>query len=549
MRPFLTAMLSLIAGCFLLGVSCTSTNTPVAGGGSSETVIGMVVDSSGQPSVQAIVRLRRNDYLSRLPALAKSALYGADALTDDSGRFEISGIDPGSYRIEVSDGQTAVLFACSLAMFDTVDLGIDTLRPFATVTGMIDTAGRAGQQLYVQVVGLERLAAVDASRRFALSDLPAGTFSLRAVTANDTTVAVSSGISVGPGAQTTVTIQSGWGFFKRLYLNTTATGANVSGDVANFPLLVRFDATNFDFTQARDSGQDVRFGKTDGSPLPYEIEQWDPASRQAAIWVRMDTVRGNSSDQFIIMQYGNPLAASVSNGAAVFDTADGFAGVWHFAEAYWTSTIQNFADATSNKINGVAMGGVTSTNSAASPLGQALFFDGIDDYGALGDAGPLKIATKTISVWANPVELSDPQTHKMILSAGSGNAQYYVSFNADQMYMSSNDSNDEQRAADVSPVASVRIGQWHLYTWTIAIESDTVIMSGFVDGTEQSRIVRTGGDGSVYGSNFQIAGFDGSDLFKGYLDELRIVKGARSAAWIRLSFENQRAGQSLIALR
>jgi regulation of enolase protein 1 (concanavalin A-like superfamily) len=178
MRRFLTTALWLTACGSLFCVACTSSNAPVAGGGSSETVIGMVVDSSGQPSVQAIVRLRRSDYLSRLPALAKSALYSADALTDSNGRFEITGIDQGSYRIEVNNGNAATLFACSLDVRDTVNLGTATLRPFATLIGAADTTGTANPQRFVQVAGQERLAAIGVDGRYRLADLPAGIFSL-----------------------------------------------------------------------------------------------------------------------------------------------------------------------------------------------------------------------------------------------------------------------------------------------------------------------------------------------------------------------------------
>ena len=170
---------ALIAG--LIGVSCSS-NPTLAGGAGTETtnakVSGAIVCSNGSPSVNATVRLRRSDYVTATPSLAKAALYGADAVTDDSGRFEITGIDPGSYRIEVTDGHAAVLLACSLDIHDTVNLGTATLQPFATLIGAADTTGRANPQLFAQVAGLERLAAVGIDGQYALTDLPQGIFSL-----------------------------------------------------------------------------------------------------------------------------------------------------------------------------------------------------------------------------------------------------------------------------------------------------------------------------------------------------------------------------------
>ena len=124
---------------------------------------------------------------------------------------------------------------------------------------------------------------------------------------------------------------SNWAYSQNLYLNTTSGGANVSGAVDSFPVLVRLDTTVFNFAMAQDSGQDIRFAKSDGTHLYYQIEKWDFSGKTAAIWVRVDTVFGNNNTQYITMYWGNPKVNSMSNGAAVFDTANGFIGVWHLS--------------------------------------------------------------------------------------------------------------------------------------------------------------------------------------------------------------------------
>ena len=114
---------------------------------------------------------------------------------------------------------------------------------------------------------------------------------------------------------TTSLPMTGWRFSKRLYINTTASGANVY----SFPLLVRLDRSNFDFSQARDSGQDIRFTKSDNTPVSYEIEQWDRTNNRAAIWVKLDTIHGNNDQQYITMYWGASASIapiSLSNGAA-----------------------------------------------------------------------------------------------------------------------------------------------------------------------------------------------------------------------------------------
>ena len=57
--------------------------------------------------------------------------------------------------------------------------------------------------------------------------------------------------------------------------------------MTNYPVAVILNAMNFDFAQAKPLGEDIRFGKADGTPLPYSIELWDAAAKAAAIWVKV----------------------------------------------------------------------------------------------------------------------------------------------------------------------------------------------------------------------------------------------------------------------
>src|SRR5688572_10259815 len=125
-----------------------------------------------------------------------------------------------------------------------------------------------------------------------------------------------------------------WRHAKPLTLNTSASGADVKGDVRNFPLAVALDASNFDFTQAKPNGADVRLSaNADGETLPHAIEHWDAEANTALIWVKVPLVRGDDAKQSIHMHWGNPDAPAASDSPAVFDTRDGFVGVWHLNES------------------------------------------------------------------------------------------------------------------------------------------------------------------------------------------------------------------------
>jgi hypothetical protein len=127
---------------------------------------------------------------------------------------------------------------------------------------------------------------------------------------------------------------SNWLHSKNVYFNTTSSGANVSGNVLNFPVLLRLKGTDMDFSQVKAQGADIRFAKADGTHLKYQIERYvDGASNQdtADLWVKVDTIKGNDSTQHIIMYWGKSDAVDSSNATAVFDTANGFVGSWHLS--------------------------------------------------------------------------------------------------------------------------------------------------------------------------------------------------------------------------
>jgi len=70
--------------------------------------------------------------------------------------------------------------------------------------------------------------------------------------------------------------------------------------VVNFPVLIRLYSTDLDFSQVKPGGGDVRFANSNNVSLPYEIERWDATGGVAEIWVKIDTVLGNSSSQYIV---------------------------------------------------------------------------------------------------------------------------------------------------------------------------------------------------------------------------------------------------------
>lgn len=87
-----------------------------------------------------------------------------------------------------------------------------------------------------------------------------------------------------------------WHHSATLYILTTPDGANLpaSATESNFPLLVRLNSWNFTFGEAQPGGEDICFASGTGTSLAYQIEQLDPASGTACIWVRIPNIKGNA---------------------------------------------------------------------------------------------------------------------------------------------------------------------------------------------------------------------------------------------------------------
>jgi hypothetical protein len=165
---------------------------------------------------------------------------------------------------------------------------------------------------------------------------------------------------VGIASTTTTTTAAAedvtaWKHSKSLKFNTTPNGADVSQDVQNFPVAVALNAANFDFSQAKPDGADLRFtNEPTAGPLAHSIEHWDATAQSALVWVKVPTIRGNSDSQTIHMHWGNAAAASTADSSAVFDTRDGWVGVWHLGDEP-TDAAGGYKDATANAADGTGL--------------------------------------------------------------------------------------------------------------------------------------------------------------------------------------------------
>jgi hypothetical protein len=535
--PKITLCIACLAASIVVGISCSNLES-VAGWGSETTngVAACVVNADGSPAVGAIVHIRRSDFLTSAKTVAKSAVSEANALTDTNGNFEIFGIDSGAFYIEINDGRSALLFTCTLEDHDTMELGVDTLRPYAAISGAIDSvAGPA----YVQVFGLERLVPAGPDGHFDITDLPHGDLDIRISNPVMPSRPMQiSHIRTVAGRTTAVSSSVNWLWSRRIYLNTAATG--VAADVENVPLLVRLDSSNFDFAQINGPAPAFMFVKEDRSPLPCEIGSFNGQAKSAAIWVALDTVYGNDTSQFITMSWNDSPQGQMA-GAAVFDT-EGYGGVWHLDEA-GSGAAGEFRDATLSGNNGTGGNGsaVQTPSLVAGIAGSAQMFDGSNDFIQVPGRQNINFDDQmTVSFWFY-YDSVQPYNARIIskdmdwdIKIASGRPQISIG------------------GAYYSIETSFQMHAWNYVTVTLSGLSGTAVPAIYINGRPGAAFENT------FPDSFAVAGRNpAGDLFFGQLgdnaffmhgaiDEIWLQRGARSAAWIALMYENQRRGSVLV---
>ncbi|NDY94049.1 MotA/TolQ/ExbB proton channel family protein [Ideonella livida] len=125
--------------------------------------------------------------------------------------------------------------------------------------------------------------------------------------------------------------QDAWTTRARIVLDTRDQGLKLPAAVQDVVVPVRLHTGNFDFTAAQPDGSDLRvIGADDKTPLPFEIERFDPINELAVLWVRLPVVEAGS-DKNLLHVYACNAQAPQETRAPVF--AEGFAAVLHFDEA------------------------------------------------------------------------------------------------------------------------------------------------------------------------------------------------------------------------
>ncbi|MFN6270795.1 MAG: DUF2341 domain-containing protein [Akkermansiaceae bacterium] len=320
---------------------------------------------------------------------------------------------------------------------------------------------------------------------------------------------------------------SDWKQSGSMFILTTPEGADLAATATekDFPLLVRLHKDFFDFSQAKTHGEDIRFSSADNAPLAYQIEQWDTTNGTATIWVKIPAITGNARQE-IKMHWGNAAANSESSGTAVFNTSNNFAAVMHMNE-----TIHDEVGAITPVDTGTTLNdGVIGKSRTFSPRKGINCGSEIKNF-------PSGASPHSSEAW-----FKAKMTNTTILAWGVPAGQGKVVMNLASPPHISMDC--WFGGANIKGDTTIPMSEWvhvvHAYDGTKA----RLYVNGVLDHTDGNNNMKIPDSASFYiGGWMQVSGnYD----FDGDIDEVRISKVARSADWVKLSYENQKPIQTLV---
>lgn len=318
----------------------------------------------------------------------------------------------------------------------------------------------------------------------------------------------------------------GWKHSGSVFVLTTPEGADLpaSAVVDDFPLLVRLHQDFFDFGQARVNGDDLRFSTAGGTPLAYQIDEWDAKRGTASVWVRVPKITGNARQE-IKLHWGKADAKSESDGTAVFGKANGYLSVWHMNEPAKDEV-------------GTVESKDTGTRAVSGIVGAARHFPGQKGIscGEKVEGYPVGAASHTTEAWFRAAE---PNGNVLAWGNEHGQGKVVMHYRSPphvkmECYFS---------GADVTGKRTIPLGEWAHVVHTYVKGESRLYVNGALD-----RVSKTASAPLAIKSPARlfIGGWYDNYNFVGDIDEVRVSNVVRSADWVRMQYENQKPAQTLV---
>ncbi len=513
---------SLALFCVFFFVACSEKH---AGGVTDigNSVAGVVVMDDGSPAVNARVVV----YFDRWDNVAKmDSLVG---ITDSTGNFKIDGVEDSS----------RVLFA-SLKE----DCGMEQVGDTIVISRSKRLQGRIATETsgHVRIVGSILDAKINANGEFTFDSLPPGEISIAYISESGNpqsrfvfrTIDNRDSIHL-PDLVEEAQMVSWLVIADHVYYSDYGFGGFVASNeevtppvIASVPVTLGFTTTEtlYGFVLPVKFTTQIDFAKfsspeyfsvltAEGNSLPFEVDYWTLSASQGLLWVRLDSIPAGTDSLNLYLA----LRSDSIDMQPVFRESDYVAAALHL------NGDATISGATTSDANyGVIGYGATLTQ------GQYIDLDSLDP--CVGDF--------TLSIWAYWAGPND--NHQILFSQRTywsdttSRFQWHYD-NINKVFAAYN--NVDQR--DSFPEAEVPQNEW-AYLTLVFKDGKLAMYVNAVQMGEAKDFVPTDLDITV---PFRVGGDEiAVETWNGSLDEVRVELTARSAEWIRLNYETQKAASN-----
>jgi len=310
-----------------------------------------------------------------------------------------------------------------------------------------------------------------------------------------------------------------WKYRKELGFDLSPAGADVSGSLQNFPVLVRLSLANFSyFNDTKADGSDFRLiSGDDKTPLKFHFEKYDPQDQMAFLWVEVPQLTGGAKSDKIYAYYGNPDAPAAADAPGTYDTSQVL--VLSFAEttglpldstAYKNNATASTAELTPASLiaGGAKFAGQQSITVPASPSLRLIPAQGLTMSTWLRIEQPQQAVVLSLSDQGKSLELALDGA-KAVARETLGGAPVTVTGSAD-----------------------LTMSQWHHLALSAGGDKLTLYVDGLAVGSMPVTLQELGG-------SFTVGAAGGAKFLNGDVDEVRVSKVARSADWIKASARSE----------
>jgi hypothetical protein len=424
----------------------------------------------------------------------------------------------------LADGANIILFGCNLADGDA-----------------------SGQQL------LDSLAQLTGADLFASDDLTgAGGDWLLEVASAGAQEELAAGLALSLDAQllessgaTLAWYDASWGY----RVQVTVDSNQVNSDLTDYVLLITEDNVPAEFwSRVKADGSDIVVTTSDGTTkLDRDLIELDTTGQTMVLRVRIPSL-SSSVDTDLYVYYGNSGAAE-SNSTATYSSS--LEGYWALNEDPSGAAPQTI-DRTANGTDGTSSGTMTTADVVDGQVGDAVDFDGTDDYIGLGDPSNLSFGDGTtdnpltIVVWANP---DTADTSGIVAKSDTfSDAEYYLLYANGQFYFRTV---DESAAAYLGKATGTYGSGMRMLVGTYdgsGLESGLTI---YVDGASASTSSASSGTYTAMEdttNDLNIGRRNTAELWDGIIDDVRIYRDELSAGEIGTMYNNESSPSTFLAM-